>query len=100
YMFSFSCIQRTDASDTEAAHEAMADERRVAHGLTHAGRVVDLRRQQHRPALLEAARDELVEMHVVAHPMALHYARTARDGDDVGRARGRRHLLARDLIDA
>src|SRR5436190_3476540 len=39
-------------------------------------------------------------MHLVAHPMALHYARTARDGDDVGRARGRRHLLARDLIDA
>jgi hypothetical protein len=40
----------------------MADERRVAHGLADAGRIVDLRRQQHRPAGIEPARGELIEI--------------------------------------
>jgi hypothetical protein len=51
----------------------MADERRIAHRLTDAGRIVDLRRQQHRPACIEPTRRELVEMGLVAHPMAVRY---------------------------
>src|SRR5215510_8276026 len=50
-----SSVQRAAAARAEALHEAIADERRVAHGLRDARLVVDLRRQQGRPPVGEGA---------------------------------------------
>ena len=82
-------VERAHASGPEPPHEAMADERGVARGLPGAGLVVDLGREQHRPALVESARDQLVEMRLVAHPVAVGDAGAARDRHDVGGAGGR-----------
>src|SRR5262249_56360931 len=51
-------------------------------------------------AIVEAPRDQFLEMVFVAHPVAVRDAGAARDGDDIGTAGGRRLLLAGDLVDA
>ena len=50
----------------------------LAHGLCDAGLVVDLRRQQHRPAVIEAPRHQFLEMPLVAYPVAVGDAGAAR----------------------
>src|SRR5262249_19836183 len=54
-------VQRAAPPGTKPAHEAIADERRVAHRLPDAGLVVDLRRQQYGSAVIEAPRNQLLE---------------------------------------
>src|SRR5262249_59297743 len=66
------------AAAAEPAHEAIADERGVAHRLPDPGLVVDLRRQQDGPAVIEAPRYQLLEVALVAHPLAVADAGTAR----------------------
>ena len=87
-------------ADAEPLHEAVADQRRIARRLDRAGLVVDLGRQQQRPVFAEAPDEELLEVLLVAHPMAVRNAGALGDRDDVGRARRRGRLLAGDLVDA
>src|SRR5262249_23904064 len=93
-------VQRAAAAGTEPPHETIADERRVAHRLPDPGLVVDLRRQQHGPAVVEAPRYQFLEVALVARPLAVADAGAARDRHDVGAASGRGRLLAGDLVDA
>src|SRR5262249_46074120 len=66
------------AAGAEPAHEAIADERGVAHRLPDPGLVVDLRRREDGPAVIEAPRYQLLEVALVAHPLAVADAGTAR----------------------
>src|SRR5262249_48656577 len=73
-----SSVERAAPAGAEPAPEAIADERRVAHRLPDPGLVVDLRRQQDGPAVIEAPRHQLLEVALVAHPLAVADAGTAR----------------------
>ena len=88
------------AARAQSFHEAAANERRIARLPAHAWLIVDLCREQHRPACLETAVDEGIEVRLVADPFAVGEAGAARQCDDVGQPAGRRRLLAGDLIDA
>jgi hypothetical protein len=78
----------------------MTDERRIAHGLADARCVIDPGREQHRPAVVEPASEELLKMMLVADPMAAGNPGAAGNGDNVGRSGSRCGLFSRDLIDA
>jgi hypothetical protein len=71
-------VECTAATSAESLHEAVADQRRIAHGLRLARLIVDLGRQQNRFAIVEAAFDQRVEMRVIAHPFAVGDADAAR----------------------
>src|SRR6476659_5426391 len=64
-------VQRAGVADAEPLHETVPDQRRIARRLHRARLVVDLDRQKQRSFVAEAPAHELLEVILVAHPMAV-----------------------------
>lgn len=82
-------IERAAPPDPQPLHEAVADQRRVAHRLTDPGLVVDLRGNKDRPAFVEAPIHQLIEVRLVADPSTVFDSGAASDRHDVGVPAGR-----------